>query len=218
MTFLRTHTTSAVVVLLLLAGGGAIALALTNDHGSHRASASRPRAPVVLVPRQRPHARVVEPVAGEVAAPAPAPVATPEASGPPPKPPSDAEVRSELAQLDSVSKRYDFASLDFSARLLPGTALPQTGWHASIASTFDDYYKPIACGGVLHPTQLGVAHKSAPCGTMVTFVYGGRAIRVPVIDRGPYIAGREWDFTGATAAALRFPGLGTVRWTLADTR
>jgi rare lipoprotein A (peptidoglycan hydrolase) len=47
---------------------------------------------------------------------------------------------------------------------------------------------------------------------MVTFRYAGRAIRVPVIDRGPYILGREWDFTGATAVALGFPGLGAVDW------
>jgi rare lipoprotein A len=33
-----------------------------------------------------------------------------------------------------------------------------------------------------------------------------------VIDRGPYVAGREWDLTGATKRALGFPSTGTV-WT-----
>jgi rare lipoprotein A len=47
---------------------------------------------------------------------------------------------------------------------------------------------------------------------MVTFRYAGRALRVPVIDRGPYIAGREWDLTGATAIALSFNGLGPIDW------
>jgi rare lipoprotein A len=42
-----------------------------------------------------------------------------------------------------------------------------------------------------------------------------RTLTVPVIDRGPYIAGREWDLTGATAAALHFPGLGKIRWAVA---
>jgi rare lipoprotein A (peptidoglycan hydrolase) len=60
-----------------------------------------------------------------------------------------------------------------------------------------------------------VANKTLPCGTEVIFRYGNRAIRVPVIDRGPYIAGREWDLTGAAAVALRFPGLGAVQWQLA---
>jgi rare lipoprotein A (peptidoglycan hydrolase) len=36
-----------------------------------------------------------------------------------------------------------------------------------------------------------------------------------VIDRGPYIAGREWDLTGATADALAFPGLGQIQWATA---
>ena len=37
-----------------------------------------------------------------------------------------------------------------------------------------------------------------PCGTMVTLRYGGRTITVPVIDRGPYVAGRDYDLTYAT--------------------
>jgi len=38
---------------------------------------------------------------------------------------------------------------------------------------------------------------------------------VPVIDRGPYIPGRDWDLTGAAAEALGFPGLGAIQWQLA---
>jgi len=33
---------------------------------------------------------------------------------------------------------------------------------------------------------------------------------VPVIDRGPYVGGREWDLTGATARRLGFGGVGVV--------
>ena len=83
---------------------------------------------------------------------------------------------------------------------------------------YTDYGLPIACGGVLHVPQLGVANKTLPCGTMVTFRYGGRAIRIPVIDRGPYIAGREWDLTGAAAEALHFPGLGPIEWRIGVSR
>jgi rare lipoprotein A (RlpA)-like double-psi beta-barrel protein len=126
--------------------------------------------------------------------------------------PSDAQVRRELARLQGMSRRYHFDQFDFSGRLIPFDALPSDGWRQSIASVYYLYGQGLACGGVLRPDQLGVAHKTAPCGTLITFRYGGRAIRVPVIDRGPYIAGREWDFTGATAAALGFPGLGVVDW------
>ena len=50
---------------------------------------------------------------------------------------------------------------------------------------------------------LGVAHKSLPCGTKVTFRYHGRSVTVPVIDRGPYVGGREWDLTGRHQAPAR---------------
>src|SRR5437667_319945 len=86
----------------------------------------------------------------------------------------------------------------------PAPFNPPAGWHTSVASVYTDYGGPLACGGRLAPNQLGVAHKSAPCGALITFRYGGRVVRVPVIDRGPYIAGREWDLTGATARLLGF--------------
>jgi rare lipoprotein A len=78
------------------------------------------------------------------------------------------------------------------------------------------YYGPglygngVACGGTLMPGTLGVAHKTLPCGTRVKLRYRGRAVTVPVIDRGPYVAGRDYDLTAATRERLRFPGTGTV--------
>ncbi len=68
----------------------------------------------------------------------------------------------------------------------------------------------VACGGTLMPGTLGVANKTLPCGTKVTLRYHGREITVPVIDRGPYVAGREFDLTYATKQRLGFPGVGTV--------
>jgi rare lipoprotein A (peptidoglycan hydrolase) len=67
-----------------------------------------------------------------------------------------------------------------------------------------------ACGGTLSAGTKGVAHKSLPCGTRVTFRYRGRSVTVPVIDRGPYAGGRSWDLTAATKRALGFPSTGTV--------
>jgi hypothetical protein len=128
--------------------------------------------------------------------------------------PTDAEVKAALARFHAAVARYHLDRLNFSGVLLNFSQLPPGPYRISIASVYTDYGKPIACGvnQVLHVPQLGVANKSLPCGTMVTFVYGHRAIRVPVIDRGPYIAGRQWDLTGATAEALRFPGLGPIAW------
>ena len=78
------------------------------------------------------------------------------------------------------------------------------------------YYGPgifgngVACGGTLLPGTMGVAHKTLPCGTMVKLRYRGRSATVPVIDRGPYVAGRDYDLTWAVKLKLGFPGVGTV--------
>jgi hypothetical protein len=66
------------------------------------------------------------------------------------------------------------------------------------------------CGGTLGYGRLGVAHKTLPCGTKVTLRHHGRRIRVPVIDRGPYVGAREYDLTEATARKLRFRGHGSI--------
>lgn len=143
----------------------------------------------------------------------------PAAFRPAPGAPSDAEVQRELAQMAAVQRREAQLRLSAAAAnlagLLPWALEPKTGLHTSVASVFTDYGLGLACGGVLGRDQLGVAHKTAPCGTLITFTYAGRSLTVPVIDRGPYIAGREWDLTGATAAALGFPGLGPIRWSVA---
>jgi rare lipoprotein A (peptidoglycan hydrolase) len=72
------------------------------------------------------------------------------------------------------------------------------------------YGSRLACGGRLSAGTLGVAHKSLPCGTKVTLHYRGRTVRVPVVDRGPYAGGREFDLTTATRQRLRFGSTGTV--------
>jgi len=72
------------------------------------------------------------------------------------------------------------------------------------------YGRRTGCGGTLAAGQVGVAHKSLPCGSRVTFRHRGRTVRAPVIDRGPYVGGREFDLTAATAAKLRFAGHGAL--------
>jgi rare lipoprotein A len=66
------------------------------------------------------------------------------------------------------------------------------------------------CGGTLRAGRLGVAHKSLPCGARVTLKHGRRRLRVPVIDRGPCVGGREYDLTAATARRLGFRGHGAI--------
>ncbi len=72
------------------------------------------------------------------------------------------------------------------------------------------YGNHLGCGGTLSPGTLGVANKSLPCGSKVTLRHGSRTVRVRVIDRGPYVGGREYDLTQATAQKLGFTGHGAL--------
>jgi rare lipoprotein A len=67
-----------------------------------------------------------------------------------------------------------------------------------------------ACGTTLTAGTLGVANRTLPCGARVTFHYHGRTVTARVVDRGPYVAGRDWDLTPAVKARLGFPSTGTV--------
>jgi rare lipoprotein A (RlpA)-like double-psi beta-barrel protein len=78
--------------------------------------------------------------------------------------------------------------------------------HPALASWYDDS-GTTACG--FH-AGLGVANRTLPCGTKVTFSYGGRSVTATVDDRGPFAGGRDWDLNQTTAAALGFAGVGTV--------
>src|SRR5438105_2742309 len=81
----------------------------------------------------------------------------------------------------------------------PVTAAPRISHRASLATWFGPgfYGQRTACGQVLTPAVVGVAHRSLPCGTLVKMSYHGRQLIVPVIDRGPYAHnGAAWDLTG----------------------
>jgi rare lipoprotein A len=68
------------------------------------------------------------------------------------------------------------------------------------------YGRRTACGPRLSRSTIGVANRTLPCGTEVSLMYGGRELTVPVIDRGPYANGADWDVTMATASALGMDG------------
>ena len=76
------------------------------------------------------------------------------------------------------------------------------------------YGNGVACGGTLHKTTIGVAHKTLPCGTKVLVGYHGHWVRTKVIDRGPYGTHSQWDLTEATAKRLHFKstGAGKIRF------
>lgn len=64
------------------------------------------------------------------------------------------------------------------------------------------YGNETACGETLTKQTVGVAHRTLPCGTKVTFFAHGNWATAEVIDRGPFIKGVSWDLTSALAHQL----------------
>lgn len=109
-----------------------------------------------------------------------------------------------------------------NAKAGDGGVSPEGGgsWTEGVAT----YYGPgifgaeTACGEKLTRTLLGVAHKTLPCGTKVTFRYQGNSVKTTVVDRGPYGKGRTWDLTYAAAKQLDMleVGVDTVKAKVAE--
>lgn len=84
---------------------------------------------------------------------------------------------------------------------------PEVSWYGP-----GFYGNRTACGLALTKGLVGVAHRSLPCGTLVEFRWQGRVVRTPVVDRGPYVAGRTWDLTGGACVALDHCFTGPMEW------
>ena len=69
-----------------------------------------------------------------------------------------------------------------------------------------------ACGQTLTRTLVGVAHRSLPCGTKVTFRYEGKTLTMPVVDRGPFVGGRIFDLTYGACKKLDHCHTGPIQW------
>jgi len=92
------------------------------------------------------------------------------------------------------------------ARATAASAGSVVGLEPTVASWYYDAGNT-ACG--FH-AYYGVANKSLPCGTHVTFEYGGRSVVATVDDRGPYVYGRSFDFNQNVSRYLGMYGVATV--------
>ncbi len=102
--------------------------------------------------------------------------------------------------------------INASSETLPSRSRRLYIYRRAVASWYGPglYGNRTACGQTYTSRLLGVAHRSLPCGYRVTIRYHGRFITVPVVDRGPYVRGRDYDLTNATKEYLRFAGVDGV--------
>jgi peptidoglycan lytic transglycosylase len=87
-----------------------------------------------------------------------------------------------------------------------------TVYRPSLATQYGPgfYGHRTACGTKLTRSTIGVANRTLKCGTEVAVYYSGRILMVPVIDRGPYANGADWDLTMATGRALGISGTAQI--------
>jgi rare lipoprotein A len=95
---------------------------------------------------------------------------------------------------------------------IASSELAMTVYRPALATWYGPGFfgKQTACGQELTEDIVGVANRTLPCGTKVQLLYEGHTLVVPVIDRGPYAGGADWDLTQATARALGMDASDTV--------
>lgn len=108
----------------------------------------------------------------------------------------------------------------FLVRAVIGTTSARAAGAASAPTVATTVYRPsiatlygpgffgrrTACGPRLTRATIGLANRTLKCGSLVAIYYRGRTLNVPVIDRGPYANGADWDLTMATGRALGISG------------
>ncbi len=141
-----------------------------------------------------------------------------------------ARARAEFATSEAALKEYERrqaaaaaaaakrAAEARSARAASTTAPTQSAtgtgeWRTAVASHYSSTFTGRgASGEPIGPYTMMVAHKTLPFGTLVEFEYNGKRAVASVEDRGPYIAGREWDLGPGVVRALGFNGVHQVRY------
>ena len=111
--------------------------------------------------------------------------------------------------------RFAFRAILQSSGLRAAGASPTvtvTVYRSATATLYGPgfYGKHTACGIKLTRNTIGLANRTLRCGEHVSVYYQGRTLSVPVIDRGPYANGADFDLTMATGRALGITGTSQI--------
>lgn len=211
--FAGTHACALVVLALALLAG--------LPHQARRPTPETdPKAPEL--PETTPVPLAVVPVSALSPSVAPtlppAPVSSPTSSVAVPAPKGGDAPRPSSTPVPSPTRASRNVPRAVPATSLPGAAT--TGdWQETTASFYA--YAPVGCWDAsgAHPSPFGmvewVANKELPCGTVVEISGPAGDVEVPVMDRGPYVAGRALDLSRATFVAVvgtLSAGVASVRW------
>ena len=134
---------------------------------------------------------------------------------------SDGALEDATILLDPDARPIPAARAD-ATRIQPAApvgsvAIPQWHFDGNVSWYGPGFYgRRTACGYAMTQALVGVAHRTLPCGTRVTFrnAATGRTVTARVVDRGPYVSGRQWDLTGGLCLALGHCYTGSLYWKL----
>jgi rare lipoprotein A len=103
------------------------------------------------------------------------------------------------------------------ARDSTGTAPQPEGSYTALAGSSGPaaFGRRTACGGILHPDTQGVSHPTLPCGARIFLSFHGMRVLTQVVDRGPYVPGRQFDLTDALARRVGLRGVQQIHWSYA---
>jgi rare lipoprotein A len=126
-----------------------------------------------------------------------------------------------LAVLLGVALLAVAIALAVTSRRHPASALPPAvGSYSALAGSSgpEAYGTRTACGQIVGPRTLGVAHPVLPCGARIYITFQDVHVLTEVIDRGPSVPGRQFDLTAALARKIGLTGVQRIRWSYAGSR
>jgi hypothetical protein len=89
-------------------------------------------------------------------------------------------------------------------------------WYRALAAPGGGPYgRRSACGVIIRPTTLGVAHPVLPCGAKIFLSFEGREVLTQIVDHAPQSPGLEFQVTAPLAKKLGLQGVQPVRWSFA---
>ena len=100
----------------------------------------------------------------------------------------------------------------------PDLPQPVPSWYNALAAPYAPSRSRdrTACGQRTSPKLMGVAHPVLPCGVRLYISFRGTRVLTQVIDRGPFVPGRDFDITKPLADRIDLHGTQPIRWTYAQ--
>lgn len=127
---------------------------------------------------------------------------------------SEAALREYEARVAAAAAAAAAARKAASTKAAPDQSLSGSGeWQTGVASHYArNFTGKGASGEQIGPYSMIVAHKTLPFGTLVEIEYQGKRCVARVADRGPFVAGREFDLGPGVVRVLDFSGVHEIRW------